>query len=116
MERITNEYGTWEVYEGSRALIEPSNKWLEENYILTIETDKEVIQSDGVDTATVTATIFKTTGETIRFYDELGNLLDEVIESDSKASIEIVAEQSGTIIIKAVSENYGSSQIEIEVI
>lgn len=28
----TNEYGTWEVYEdGVRALIEPSQKWLDEH-------------------------------------------------------------------------------------
>ena len=29
---ITDEYGTWEVYEdGVRALIEPSQKWLDEH-------------------------------------------------------------------------------------
>lgn len=116
MKKVIDEWGEWQTNGKVSLLVNPSEKWIDHNFIVKLETDKTSILADGTDTATITATINKATGETIRFYDSFDNLLDEVVEVEKKASLKVTSTQTGVIEIKVVSENYGSSSIEIEVV
>lgn len=84
---------------------------------ISITTDKSQIIADGIDTATITATVDDVTStEAINFYIN-GVLVDSPNVVNGVAEIQVNATQTGTITIEAESTTkYGRNSITIQAV
>lgn len=85
---------------------------------LIVTVDKQQINADGVDTATITATVDDPTStENIEFYDSTGTLIQMIACVNGQAQMSVTATVPGDIVVVAKSiTKYGQNQVLVKAV
>lgn len=85
---------------------------------ITVTVDKPQITANGIDTATITATVDNPAStEPIEFYDRAGTLIQTVACVNGQAQLPITATTPGDIVVIAKSTTkYGQNQVLVKAV